>query len=824
MSDVTTELDRATRADHGTDRGTDDSVSQYETSDGKPYADDFSNLLETRVAELRSICDAMDQRDEWGRMIEIIRCTLRRYFDIGQQHPYWNADAGQFQVGPSGATLGEEDENAEEFFEEEFNLYKAYKEIFIAVFSQTAAPSRSEPDKPTNGDSVKAAREAEKYLEIYQKYNPAKVAQTEVGQLMWTDGRILGVTNYETDEEKCGVDEDGNPLGAEISKYFGVLESKTPIIEPFKKWPYCKVSEDIDITVAQEDHPKIADQIAQGAKGLIPNNEIARISRIAVAEGIAQVSADTLEHLVTIDTWWLRRAAFRYLPKDRQAFWIGGKEKKEDGSTGEIPGIFPKGCRLKFIGTVFTGAKVFKANGQPVSAMDAQVKVMHTNPGTGNARGSKSDSMVPIQMEFNDAMGMYAQLIHKCIPPTYVNVEVSKMGAILEQISQWGQHVAFQPENGLPLSENIFAPPHADVPASFPAWIQNLQGPLSQQLANIQPAMFGGNMEDQKTAKAYQQARDMSLGVMAIVWVPYLEFASGIRWQAARLSAQREETQISVQLEEKDGKTRIVSVDTSVLGRGGFLCSPVTDQNFPESHTDKANKWLGIYQAAETNPAGFSAQLLAEPDNRVGLKDAIGLKLVMPGEQARDRQLAEWELMKPQKGGDGPIPDIEATQQKQQAKQQAAQQAIDAVAPGTPAPPVPPEPEVKTSSVPTRIGDDHIEHARTCRRILEGAEVWEMIDSAPEVVEDLILHMIDHLTKAQKAGIVIPPDLAGIIPPLPPPMLPGAPGATPGAPVLPGAAADAVPHPHPAKPAAGAPPLYASGALPLGGPSAATTV
>lgn len=788
-----------------------ENVSEFETADGKPYADDFSNLNEDRVAELRSICNAMDERDQWARMIEIIRCTLRRYFLIGQQHPYWNADAGQFQVGPSGVTLGDEDENQEEFFEEEFNIYRGYHDVFASVFSQTAAPSRMEPDKPTDGDSVKAAREAEKYVDVYQKYNPPKVAQLEVARLMWTDGRIVAVTEYQQDEEKCGVDEDGDPLGAEMTQYFGVLESKVPIVGKFKSWPYCKVSREIDVTVAKDENPDIANKIENQAKGQIPNNEIARMSRIAVDEGIAQVSSDTLAYLVTEDTWWLRRSAFRHLDKDRQAFWIGGTQTDETGKKSKIQGLFEKGCRVKFIGTVFAGAKVFKSKGKPVSAMDAQVRVMHTNPGTGNARGSKSDGIVPVQMEFNDAMGMYSEMIHKSIPHKIVNTDTASLAAITEQFSRYGEWSAMQMENGLPIAQNIFEETQIDVPASFPLWLQNLQAALPQQLANIQPAMFGGNMEDQKTAKAYAQAKDMSLGVMAIVWVPYLEFASGIRWQAARLAAERDQEQISVVLPRENGKTKTVSIDTGILGRGGFLCAPVTDQNFPESHTDQANKWLGLYQAAEQNPNGISAQILAEPDNRVDLKDAIGLKLVMPGEQARDRQLSEWELMKKE---DGPIPDVIGTEQEQQAKQKAADQVVSTIAPGQPAPPVPPVPEKKQSSVPIRIGDDDIEHARTCRRILESAEVWELLTTSPEVVDDLILHMTEHVTRAQKSGLVIPPDLAGIAtPPAPPIAGPGAAAAVPGVPAAPPAAGAAQPHPH-AAPGKGA----AAAALPaLGG-------
>lgn len=774
------------------DDGGEPAPVHYETTDGEDYAPDFLNLKDDRIEDLRSICNAMDQRDEFARMVEIIRCTLRRYFLIGQQHPIWNADAGQFQVGPSGLTLGDEDENQEEFYEEEFNIYAGFHEVFNATFSQSPAPTRAEPDKPRDGDSVKAARTAQDYISIYEKYNPAKVTQMEVAKLIWTDSRIVAVTEYEENEEMCGVDKEGNPLGAEITRYFGTLESKCPIIEPFAKWPYLKVSQEYDKLVAMQENPKIAKKIEGPGKSEIPNNEIARMSRIAVAEGIAQVTSDTLANLVTEDVYWLRPSAFQHLAEDRRAFWIGGTEKGDHGEQTEVEGICPEGFRVKWFGTVFAGGKVI--------AMDKQCRVMHSKPGWGNSRGSKSDSIIPVQMEFNDAMGMYSQMLHKCIPSTWVNISVEKMGALMQQFARYGEFHPFQPENGLPMSENIFEEAGFDVPASFPAWVQNLQGTLPQQLVNLQPAMWGGNMEDQKTAKAYAQAKDMALGVMAIVWVPYLAFRAGVCWQAARMSAEREQTQISTTIDLGKGKNKVISLDTSLLGRGGFLIKPESDLSFPESPTDKSNKWLLLYQAAEKNPQGISAQILLEPDNRVGLRDAIGLDLVMPGAAARDRQLAEWELMKPEKGGMGTVVDIEATQQKQQAKQQAAQQVVNTVAPGTPAPQVPPEPPVKVSSVPVRVGDDHIEHARTCRRILESDEVWDLLTSAGEVVEDLILHMTEHLQKAQAAGIIIPPDLAGIIPPPMPPAsplpatAPGAPAPGAGAPPLPGAA------PHPAAP------------------------
>ncbi len=75
---------------------------------------------------------------------------------------------------------------------------------------------------------------------------------------------------------------------------------------------------------------------------------------------------------------------------------------------------------------------------------------MHANPGTGNARGSKSDGMIPVQMEFNDAMGMYSEMIHKCIPRTLVNTDTTSRWPRSPSNSprlrrEFG---AFQPDNG----------------------------------------------------------------------------------------------------------------------------------------------------------------------------------------------------------------------------------------------------------------------------------------------------------------------------------------------------------------------------------------
>src|SRR5262249_55325973 len=150
--------------------------------------------------------------------------------------------------------------------------------------------------------------------------------------------------------------------------------------------------------------------------------------------------------------------------------------------------------RATFIGQTF-------AEGKQIS-MDEQCKCMHAMPGDGNSRPSYSDAVVPIQMEFNDAMGMFSELLHEAIPATMVNITAESLQAILEQKAKYGRFVPVQPAIGLGLSANVFPEPQVEMPVGFDKWLEMLSGPLVQQITGNYPAIMGANMEDQKTASA----------------------------------------------------------------------------------------------------------------------------------------------------------------------------------------------------------------------------------------------------------------------------------------------------------------------------------
>jgi hypothetical protein len=740
-----------------------ESPENDETPEEK-YGPKFLDLPSERVEQLRALCNKFNLRDQWGRQIEILRCTLKRYFWIGLQHVWWNNDSCCFQVGQQGGAVNTaENLNDEQGTSaQDFNIYKPNGKIFTAVFAQNPPSVHMEPDKPKDSSSIRAAREAEKYLKVYDKYNSAQDAQITIGRLLWNDGRVIAIT------EGCG--------DTEKTRYAGVLESKVPIYETCEElWPYCKVSKDHDVVSMKQKHKQVADKITAGGKSATPNDEIARMARISTAESITQLSQDSLAYLTTEDEWWLRPSAFWECEDEARLFFVGGKGTGEDGKGTEQEGIFPHGCKLTFIGETFCGAES--------CALEDHVAVMHAEPGEGQARNSLGDPHVPVQMEFNDAMNLTAELLKYCVPSLWADMDETEAQAIMSQLAQYGQIRFKKKAEGEPLENSFFPEPGVEAPMVLTEWIQNLQGPLTQLVTLNQPAMFGANMEDQKTAKAYGQALQQSLGVLTIVWVPFQNFSAKIHEQAAKIAAKRDE-KFAALVENSNRREEAIEIDPLIL-RGGFVCSPIPAQGFPESWQAKSTTIKGLMAAAPQNPPLAAALQL--PTNQELQFEAIGLdEFDIPGRDPRQKQIQEWAEMQE---GEGPETDQDATDQREQQRQQQLTTAAAALGKQPQEmPPLPEQPPIQNSSIPVDDSEDHVNEAMECSRILnspEGQKIKRTKDMGDGrqgslIWLDLKLHMMEHVKAGKAKGFLFPPPIEG-----PPPMpIPGAPppgaGAQPG--------------------------------------------
>jgi len=248
-----------------------------------------------------------------------------------------------------------------------------------------------------------------------EKYNDPNALQVEVARYLWTDGRVLAYTRHLNDGERFGWDDtvapastpaqtgggatrpprwdakpgpqetpsagedaartaggDASatgvrvPRGQEVIEVFGVLESKVPLTaRDFHQWPYCRLSDELDVAVVRALYPWVADQLAAASHSATGEDELARMARIGTAEGVATLSQDALAYLITRDRYWFRPAAFTELSRE----W---RERMQE--------YFPDGCFVTFCGETYCESRNER--------LDDHIQVMHALPGDGQDRPS----------------------------------------------------------------------------------------------------------------------------------------------------------------------------------------------------------------------------------------------------------------------------------------------------------------------------------------------------------------------------------------------------------------------------------------------------
>src|ERR1700682_1930026 len=161
--------------------------------------------------------------------------------------------------------------------------------------------------------------------------------------------------------------------------------------------------------------------------------------------------------------------------------------------------------------------------------MDYRWRVMHALPGDGQNRPSVGDSLVQIQERYNTLSNIQAETYEYGIPPFYADPQVLDFDALSNQTAEPAAHYPARARPGQPLAAGFFQAAPAQVPPDLVRHQQELMGPVSPFLTGLFPAVFGGEMESQKTASGYAVARDQALGRLGLVWRRLEQFyADGI--------------------------------------------------------------------------------------------------------------------------------------------------------------------------------------------------------------------------------------------------------------------------------------------------------
>jgi hypothetical protein len=408
--------------------------------------------------------------------------------------------------------------------------------------------------------------------------------------------------------------------GQEVITITGGLELNTPVwANEMHEFPYLQWQTEVHRAKLKAAYPQAANKIettpSQGAEDVY-----ARVSRISVEQGLPSIHpGDALMNLITFDRTWLRPWAF-YSVEDEDV-------------RRELLELFPDGCYVAFAGDAYCEARN--------ESMDDHWRVLHALPGDGQNRPSVGDSLVQVQERYNVLSNMQAETYEYGIPPIYADPQVLDFDALANQVAEPAAHFPARARPGQPLAAGFYQPAPAQVPPDMIRHQQDLIGPVAQFLTGLFPAVFGGNMEDVKTASGYALARDQALGRLGLVWRRLKQFYGEVMLLGVESFRKNRPEDVDVPLLGPDGMLDARMIRVADL-KGNIAVHPEADETFPRLKSQQR----GVLQQLFGLKDALIQEAMADPANIGYIKNVLGLtELVVPGEDSRNKQLREIQVL-----------------------------------------------------------------------------------------------------------------------------------------------------------------------------------
>jgi hypothetical protein len=647
----------------------------------------FERLEDLRPDLVNALRELVRQYREEGivaRRHEIRRIRQARLFWQGLQYAWWNPNDMNWHLPYEQRSSG--DRALEEMPRYQFvtNFYQGFGLSFVAVLSQDVPSVRFYPQSPQSLTDIATARAASDVSELVERNNHIEQLLTSIAYFLWTDGKLGAYVRYVADGQRFGFRHEeileaveiplgrdayvcpgcatkrevGDPAepsgtdhpepcancgaslteenlrkaervtvprvietrrvpnGQEEISIVGGLELNTPVwANEMHEYPYLQWQSEIHRAKLKASFPHAANKIesapAQGAEDVY-----ARVSRLSVEQGLPTISpGDALMNLVTFDRTWLRPWAFHGI--------------ENESVRNDLLTLFPDGCYVGFAGDVFCEARN--------ESMDDHWRVLHAMPGDGQNRPSVGDSLVQVQERYNVLSNMQAETYEYGIPPIYADPQVLDFDALSNQVAEPAAHFPARARPGQPLAAGFFQPAPAQVPPDMIRHQQDLIGPVAQFLTGLFPAVFGGNMEDVKTASGYALARDQALGRLGLVWRRLKTFYGDVLLLGVDCFRKNRPENVDVPLLGPEGTLDARMIRVGEL-KGNIRVHAETDETFPRLKSQQR----GVLQQLFGLKDPLIQEALSDPANVGFIKNVLGLsELVVPGEDSRDKQLRE---------------------------------------------------------------------------------------------------------------------------------------------------------------------------------------
>ena len=408
--------------------------------------------------------------------------------------------------------------------------------------------------------------------------------------------------------------------GQEVISIVGGPELNTPVwANEQHEFPYLQWQMEVHRAKLKAAFPHAADKIQMGGpQGA--DDIYARATRIAVSQGMPTIHpGDALFNLITFSRTWMRPWAFYSI---------------EDAAVrDQLLRLFPEGCYVAFAGETYCESRN--------ESMEDCWRVMHALPGDGQNRPSVGDSLIDVQERYNTLSNMQAETYEYGIPPIYADPQVLDFDALANQTAEPAAHYPARARPGMSLADGFFQPAPAQVPPDMLRHQQDLIGPIAQFLTGLFPAVFGGEMENVKTASGYAMARDQALGRLGLVWRRLKTFYCDLMLLAVDCFRKNRPGDVEIPFLGAGGEFEAQFIRLANL-KGNIQSHPESDETFPRLKSQQR----AVLQQLMANPDPTIQAALREPANLGFIKSLVGLsELVVPGDDARNKQLREIQAL-----------------------------------------------------------------------------------------------------------------------------------------------------------------------------------
>ena len=716
--------------------------------------DGFPELPENLQKALKGLLRKALQREMYARRQEVMEARKERFYDRGDQYIYWNETTMSFAplTGNFGGGGAPGDNGG---YEDVYNIFHPFVRALIAAGTANPPGAHIEPRSNKTADTI-GAESADLYREFVEQANDIKRVQTEIWRYFCTDGTVIAEAVKDGPDPKYGVDEDGNPLEAEIIELHGTLERKAPITQnSMKDWPYCVLSKEFEIEKLQDDWPnavgKDGESLIKDSGDSMGESSYERMARIGVLQGtkLLTASGETWSNLVTRHRAYFRPSFFRAATKaDRD----------------ELEKIFSKGCLLVVCGDAYCAS-------YDVS-MDDRLSVTHSTPGDGQARSSLMHDMVGPQDTFNDCWNQQKEIFDYCIPDVYMDTMTIDAMAREERTAEPGAEIPVVVGPGESIEQKVLFGQNVEVPQTLINALNTLSGSLGQLITGMYSAAQGSGDEHQETAKGLTILKESALGQIGVAWGASQQLIASSIEQCVRLGASTRDGQQKIAVRQAGAdSTASKEVEISNIQKGNWYCN--VDTSYPDTKAMKRAIFTSLVEMSAKSPA--IGAMLALPENQLLFKEFVGIDdFEVPGAAADLQQRREIEeLLKSGPSQPGP-----------QEVEQGVMQELTKLAPAaiqhaqqTGIPPEPPPPQViaqlrqqvtQQLTKPTvpidPVWDFHQQHIQTIQDWLASQDRFdEEAKGNFEGIENVKLHGMAHkqaLAAAQGPPQEKPPNVS----------------------------------------------------------------